>query len=204
MVLLGLSQAAEDIKWETIPEAKDSAQCIYRNDINVFACRVGPKSEIVECPSSFEGGKFGTNSRFEVYGMARASGMQTPADKANDVKYFLYPRTADNQTYFDHKFTDGKGGEENVHLYFSENDKTAGFRIKDLKCYEKLVRLFDTLQANHPGTLQQGGSVQLFGEVLVFQRPVNKRWLWLSPWMWSWGWFGGWGWPWIGAGMIGK
>jgi hypothetical protein len=185
-VVVGLAVATEttrdEFHWETIPVAENSTQCIYRPEVKTLTCR-GPTNNLVECPALTEFGSFS----FEVLGIRRApvKSFSTPLETR---KYELYPRKLDNQTYLN--FIVGEDKTE-VYLYFGETSTGTGIRVTDRKCYTRMIEVvFDASKAHHPIKVEgmSDNSIELFGEVLVAEKPSNKRWL-------------GFGWPWFGWGL---
>ena len=87
-------------------------------------------------------------------------------------------------------------------LYYSDKFEQFGFRVTELKCYERLVELFRQSTVSHPVRIEEGvEEVSLFGEVLVFDKVVQKKWLFglglgFRLGLLGWGWGGlGWGLP---------
>lgn len=93
-------------------------------------------------------------------------------------------------------------------LYFDETRTVGefGVRVTDKKCYERLVDIvFGSSTLKHVVPVE-GTDVELFGEVLIAEKPSTKRWLGFGlPWglglgglgwgMGAWGWGLGWGLP---------
>ena len=113
--------------------------------------------------------------------------------KTEMMRYWIYPRRLDNTTYFNHTLRVGDIGGD-LYLYYSEKFEQFGFRVTELKCYERLVELFRKSTVSHPVKIEDGvEEVSLFGEVLVFDKVIQKKWLY------GWG-LGSYGWGWGGLG----
>jgi len=204
MVLVGLACAVDELKWDKIPEAANSSQCIYRIDNGMLSCR-GPKELIIECPAVIESSRF-SSRKIDVFGISRLPSEEDVKIKTEDMKFALYPRDMDNATYLDnHVRFEGKDFE--LFLFFDEKKgEESGLRISELKCYERLIELFRSSTMSHEVMVGKE-NVSLFGEILVADKPAHKRWLgWLWGWggLGPWGWGMGWGWPFWGMGMWGR
>lgn len=191
VVFFGLA-VAEELQWDKIPVALNSSQCLYKPMSKAFTCR--GKAGIVECGAVAELAALGSK-RFDVYGLAREQIVDGEI-KAESVRVQLYPRKLDNSTYFnrtvevDNKLVD-------LYLYHSEKFVESGFRVTDLKCWERLVEIFNSSLSDHVVKVGDLSEVSLFGELLVADKPVQKRWL-----GWGLGWGGlGWGWGFPGWGL---
>jgi len=187
LFVVGLAMATEvdEFRWETIPVAENSSQCIYRPEVRTLACR--GVSGLVECPASLEFGPF----QFEVLGIRRnpIKSFVTPVESRF---YELYPRKLDNQTYQNYTVVSGEKSVE-LYLYFAETNTTgvSGVRVTERKCFTRLVDVVFSVSKAHHVVHVEGvttGEVELFGEILIAEKPANKRWL-------------GFGWPWLGWGM---
>ena len=199
LALVSVAFAADELRWEKIPEAANSSQCIYRVDTRLFTCR-GPREVIVECPAVLENAAYGAR-RFDVFGISRIP--STEEVSVERSRYFLFPREMDNTTYLARQ-VEIEGKQVELFLYFGEKTGEAGIRVSDVKCYERLVTLFRESVVNHE--VRVGAeTVSLFGEILVADKPAHKRWLgWLWGWGAGWGWGMGWGWPFWGMGLWGR
>ena len=201
VVLFGVAMAVTDeLRWDKIPVAANSSQCIYRVDPGLLSCRGGPKEEVIECSAVLETRGLGSR-RCEVFGLRR---MEKEADqKIESIKYYLYPREMENTTYLD-RVVEVEGQKIELYLYYSDKFVSNGLRVTDLKCYEKLVTgVYEKSTASHEITIGEE-KVSLFGEILIADKPAHKRWIgWLSPWSMGWGWGLGWGWPFWGFGLLG-
>lgn len=196
--VVGLVAAeSEEFRWETIPVAENASQCIYRPEVRTLACR--GVSGLVECPAVLEFGPF----QFEVFGIRR-NPVRSVVQPIESRVYELYPRKLDNQTYENFTFVSEQVERPvELFLYFSETNSTGqfGVRITEGKCFTRLVNVvFDVSKANHVVRVLNGGEVELFGEILIAEKPANKRWLgfgfpWLGWGMGLWGWGLGWGLP---------
>jgi hypothetical protein len=120
------------------------------------------------------------------------------------MRYWLYPRSLNGTTYANRTVALENGRVADLMLWYGERAATEGqqlgVRVTDVQCYERLVRLFaDASRQPHMVRLEAGPQavqeIPLFGEVLVMDKNVQKRWLWGYGWgLGSWGW-GAWGWP---------
>jgi hypothetical protein len=202
MALVALACAANELKWDEIPVAGNASQCIYRLDASSLSCRSANQS-VIECPAVVNIPE-DTAQRTRVVGIARTEKVRDDDVKTEAIRYFLYPRIMKNETYLNHKIVvDGKSVD--LFLYYSENSTDiSGVRIIDLKCYRRLVTLFDaSALTSHEVTIDEQ-KVSLLGEILVAESTQSKRWLGMGlGWGMGWGWGLGWGWPFWG-GMWGR
>jgi len=203
-LLVGLAVAVDDVfKWDTIPIAENASQCIFNPEVKRISCR-GP-SGIVECPAVIELTTPRT-FKFDVFGLRRDSvkSFVTPVETR---RYELYPRKLDNVTYLNYTVTIGEKPVE-LYVYYGEHTTESGLRFTDKKCFLSFVDVVvDKSTLKHEVTLESGTVVELFGEVLVAEKPPSKRWLgfgfpWLGMGM-GWGWGMGWGLPLWGMGLWG-
>jgi hypothetical protein len=204
LALVGCALAAEELSWDKIPEAGNSTQCIYRPEIRLLACRGVDRTFVVECPAVLELSAINSTRRFEVFGIARVEGKDV---EARLVRYNLYPRRIENNTYEDRRIRiDGERVVDLTLFTAEESGVESGVRVSDVKCYERLVELFR--RSTHRQEIRIGEEqVNLFGEILVSDKPATKRWVgWLNPWGFGlgWGWGLGWGLPVWGAAVWGK
>ena len=114
------------------------------------------------------------------------------------TRYWLYPRKLDNSTYFNHTIKVGNVLSDLV-LYYGDKFVEYGLRVTDLSCYDRLVGLFRESTMIHEVPLEESKiEVPLFGEILVMDKNVQKKWLY------GYGWgLGslGWGWGGLGYGL---
>jgi hypothetical protein len=203
LVGLATSQMVEQSQ-SPIMDASTSfnhSQCIFRPEDRIFSCR-GADAISVECGAV---GEFG-DRKFSVFGM----GMIPDAEgrSVESMRYWLYPRSLNGTTYANRTVAIEGGRLVDLILWAGERAaagaETLGIRITDLKCYERLVRMFaEASRQPHMVRLEAGPQavqeVPLFGEVLIMDKNVQKRWLWGYGWGLGglgWGWGGlGWGWP---------
>ena len=196
VVGLAMSAEVEEFRWETIPVAENASQCIYRPEVRTLGCRgVGG---LVECPASLEFGSL----QFEVFGIRRDA-VKSVVSPVESRVFELYPRKLDNQTYQNYTVVVGEKPVE-LFLYFGETSTSSGIRVTDRKCYTRLIDVvLGVSKARHVVSVVEGTvteQVELIGEVLVAEKPANKRWLGFGfPWLgWGlglWGWGLGWGLP---------
>jgi len=199
LALLGLACAADDIKWDRIPVAANSSQCIYRTDTSLLSCR-GPGEVVVECPGVLDSSRFGAR-RIDVFGISQIAAAAAGGDqKPESVRFALFPRDFDNTTYLNDSIQVEGGQQVDLRLRFSADNDTAssgvaGIRVSDVKCYQRLVDLFNSSAVDH--IVQIGNNkVNLLGEILVADKSAQKRWL-----GGLWGWGLGFGWPFWGLGL---
>jgi hypothetical protein len=190
LFLIGLAKSQEQ-----------SSQCIFKPEERLFTCRNVNESNVAECEAVAEFG----DRRFSVFGIgmiqdvAESSGVES-------TRYWLYPRSfnatsiADRKVklYGNHSVILQDGRVADLMLWYGERATTEGqqlgIRVTDVKCYERLVRLFaNSSRQPHMIRLEAGPQavqeVPVFGEVLVMDKNFQKRWLW------GYGWgLDGWGW----------
>jgi len=198
VVGLAMATEVEEFRWETIPVAENASQCIYRPEVRTLACR--GINGLVECPAALD---FPAGISFEVFGL-RNNALKSFVTPVESRVYELYPRKLDNTTYGN--FTVMSGGKPvELYLFFGEKTVTGtwGVRVSELKCYNRLVDVvLSASKARHVVRVEDvtATDIELFGEILIADKPSNKRWLgfglpWLGFGMGLWGWGLGWGLP---------
>ena len=101
--------------------------------------------------------------------------------KSELVRYWLYPRSLDNVTYFNHTVI-VEGAVRDLFVYYGERsvENVYGFRVTDSVCYGRLVGLFKgAVEHMIPieSELVVKPVVPMIGEILVYDNFVSKRWL---------------------------
>lgn len=198
LLLVGSAIAEEVFHWDQIPVAENSTQCIYRPEVRKLACR--GVSGIVECPANIEWPFGQVPSKFEVFGLRRDP-IKSSVTPIESRMFELYPRRLENETYVNYTVTvEGKTVE--LYLYTATNATEVGLRVQDAKCYVRLIDvIFNRSDAKQVVRIENGGHVELFGEILAVEKPTQKRWLFGLPWLMGlglWGWGLGWGFPFFG------
>jgi hypothetical protein len=167
-----------------IEEGKNYTQCIYDYEKKFLSCRSSVGE--IECDSVWE--LSNSTEKYQMLGLSKI--VVDVADvKPESVKYYLYPRKLDNSTYLNRTVeVDGKVCD--LYLSYSEKEtEVRGLRVSDLKCWEKIVKMFSESIATHSVEIKPDVQVPLFGEILIRDAEIQKRWLW------GYGWgYGGWGW----------
>jgi hypothetical protein len=162
-------------------------QCVYKPDLKIIGCR-GLTGDL-ECPAIVD---IRGELIYKVFGLGFVPELNNV--KSEQVRYWLYPRSLDNVTYVNHTIT-VDGVVRDIVLYYGDKFVEYGIRVTDIRCFERLVALIKT------STIGEGSS--LFGEVLIYDKEVSKRWLWGYGWglgLGGWG-YGGLGYP---YGMYGR
>ncbi|CAF0862708.1 unnamed protein product [Brachionus calyciflorus] len=191
IVLVGLAAAVEsdEFKWDTVPPAGNSSQCIYKPETRQLGCR--GMSGIVQCEVMGELPK-----GFEVFGMGRE---ELEGDSPiESIRYFLYPREL-NETEYENHIIQVENVAHNVSLYHLESmTETVGLRVPDVKCWSRFIDLFKASTGIQIVKVEDMTTeVSLFGEILVVDKQAQKRWL---GWGLGWGGLGLWGWG-LGWGL---
>ena len=127
---------------------------------------------MIECPAE---AKFEDLSmHLTVFGIGRSS---------NDDQFWIYPREINSSVYSNHSLM-VKGELKDIVLYYSEIFKDFGFRITSLKCFKRLVHLFDTITNSHSVSINGSEKleVELIGEILMASKDSSKRWLPIFGW----------------------
>lgn len=133
----------------------------------------------------------------QVFGIGRLP-VEPVDSKTESIKYFLYPRNLDNQTYFNYSVTAGQKLID-LMLYSAESIVEYGIRVPELNCFEKLVDLFRSSTEDHIVSLSsdfiEKPMVSLIGEILNGDKVIQKKHGWGNGWGNSWGnsWGHGWG-----------
>jgi len=186
-----------------MPEGYNHSQCIYRPEEKILSCKGG--IETVECSAFAEISVLGSR-KFNLWGIGLIP--ELVDGKIESRRFWLYPRKIDNSSYLNHSVVTESGKIVDLVIYYSEKSSDlSGLRITDLKCWERIVRIFDiSAKIPHMVRLETEPTViteiPVLGEVLVYDKTVQKRWLWGYGWSpYSWGWsglyspyyYGGWG-----------
>ena len=155
-------------------------ECIYRPVDKILSCR-GLTGE-VECPAVCES-KGVQQHLYKIFGLGYVPELDDV--KAELVRYWLYPRSLDNMTYYNHSIIT-ESGVRDIFLYYGDKFVEYGLRVTDLKCYERIVGLIKVSSVEHVVTLDSEleikPTVPLVGEILVFDKEVSKRWLYGYGW----------------------
>jgi hypothetical protein len=188
---------------------KNVTQCVYRPEERIFGCRGGVDVS-VECPAIFE---WPSNSilAYKIFGLGIVP--EYVDVKSELVRYWLYPRSFDNSTYFNHSLIT-EGGVRDLFLYYGEKFVEFGFRVTDLDCFGRLIALIRGSSVEHMIPLESELVVKpvvpMVGEVLYFDKEVSKRWLYgygfglgLGGWGYGGLGYGGYGYP-YGYGLYGR
>lgn len=177
---------------EHLPLSQNTTQCVYSVEERRLVCRDGAES--VECGAVFNISALGVQRRFEIFGIER---IENSSEPVQSWRYRLFPRRLDNSSYDANEF-EVEGRRVRLSLFWSEREvaEFAGFRVEDRQCYERLVALFRESAERHViqwGPVGQRQESVLFGEILVRDRAVEKRWLYgygFWPYSGLWGWYG--------------
>jgi hypothetical protein len=185
----------EKFDWETIPEVKNTSQCVYLPGLKRLSCR--SEDRIISCDAVMEKME---GLKYEVFGLGRVISLEEE-EKMNvdEIKYYLYPRHLENSTYLN-RTIEIDGEMIDLFVYFDEEPVESGIRVTSLKCYKRLVKMFDLTTVEHVPVIdgEEREECTLFGEVLVLDKEAHKRWfgglwgglgLW-SPWLWGFGFWG--------------
>jgi len=199
LAVVGLALASDELPKDPIKrlvreieEGKNYTQCIYDVEKKSLSCR-GLGGE-VECDSVLE--LSNSTEKFNMWGLSKIATIDAAA-KPESVKYNLYPRKLDNSSYLERTIEiAGKSVELDLH-YGDKESEERGLRVSDLKCWEKIVKLFSESLATHSVEIKSDVQVELFGEILIRDAVMQKRWLYGYGWGYGgWGWGGyGWGYP---------
>lgn len=178
------------LSWENAPLA-NSTRCVYLPESKQLSCKW--MEQVIECDAVCERSALGSSRSFSIFGIGKLSA-EFSNSSIESIRYFLYPRDLNNQTYYNYSMVvDGKVID--LVLYYGESGVETGLRIPNLRCYERLVNLFRQSTEHHIVKLEGSGSeVQLIGEILSNDKNVQKRWLW------GYGWGLGYPWGWGGLG----
>lgn len=152
----------------------NSTNCVYLPETKVLKCK--GSSGDVECDVAADLSGLGSK-KFNVFGIGRLP-VEMKDAKPESIKYWLYPRNIDNQTYFNHSIA-VEGKLVDLVLYHADKVVDNGLRVPDLKCYERLVSLFNASTENHIVRLEGEESssnpeVSLFGEILWNDKNLQK------------------------------
>jgi len=151
--------------------------CNFNTEKSLLACQ-GPSGGI-ECEviANFTG--LGDKKDFELYGIGNLWKVQkdVPVEKA---RFNLYPRLLNNTAWLNHTVAvENRSISLNLFHSPSYNSKFFGYRVVDLKCYERFVKLFHSVPAvNYENVTIVNAfngpafNVSLFGEILV-QKPTK-------------------------------
>ena len=182
----------EVFRWDKIPEAGNNTQCIYRADLKEMSCRRSDISTIIDCPAILDIPEMAGS--VDALGIALKSSMN---ESSEVISFHLYPRRIDTKTYMNNRIDIDNRTVEFCLFYSEENGvekhSMTGIRISDLECY---IRLAVLIREGGVRSVQVGEketrNVELLGEILVADKPNNKRYL---GGLWAWNLGYGWGFP---------
>jgi len=183
-----------------IPDGMNASQCIYKPDESLLTCK-GP-TETVECPTTFVTGTWNNTHRSFIMGIA-----PVPCkENCTTPSYWMYRRRADNSTtYRNHTVANGT---IELQLWSGEAaSNVRGLNVTDVTCYTKIVKTITEgcktprmvrVTSNWTNTVEEVG---LCGEILIFDKTIQKRWLYGYGWglgagLWGWGAYPGVGYLW--------
>jgi len=169
--VLSATIPADDFSWDKVPDVANTSQCFFRAASQILSCR-GANSSIVDCPALIETPDIGSR-RIEVFGLSRIAGAD--AERIEQTRYRLFPRELDNISYMNSSIETTEGKPVDIFLYWGEKSVGNGMRIADRKCYARLVELFRETKMTHEVRLTDELAVQLFGEILVVDKQIQKR-----------------------------
>lgn len=164
VALVGLTVSLE-FNWDSIPVVANTTQCLYRVEDRMLGCR--GSSEVVECEaiSTLPVG-------FQIFGLGRETLEQVPVESQ---KFLLYPRGSNDTDYLNH-VVEVEDVIRNVSLCHMESMEV-GLRVPDVKCWTRLVELFQPSVGIPARVEKLEDNVMLFGEVIVVDKQTQKRWL---------------------------
>lgn len=149
-------------------------QCVYWPESKALKCR--GQTGKVECDAVGNFSALGSKM-FHVFGIGKLQ-VESVDAKPESIKYFLYPRTLENQTYFNYSVP----VDENLvdlMLYSSEWFTEYGIRIPVVECFKKLVDLLRSSTEDHivnvSSDLAVKSEVSLIGEILSHDKVGQKR-----------------------------
>ncbi len=99
------------------------------------------------------------------------------AKKGEFVRFLLFPRTLDNTTYSNSSIL-VNGERKSILLYYGENFSDFGIRVTNMRCFQKMVNFFEQtlLYIIAPIESDNRRNVLMFGEILIVNREITKRW----------------------------
>jgi len=171
-IILGLVNAAPteltvEKAWEQVPPSLNGTQCMFLTLLNKFTCR---GDEIIECDAV----NHLVDVPNKVFGLGRM-----PAVKGELTKYWMYPRVENSTFYLNHHLNLNTTNDGNVVLYHGDKFVDIGVRVKDLKCYQRLVNFLDSITVEHEveldSTLTVKPKISIFSEVLLLDNPKVLR-----------------------------
>ena len=184
-----------------IPDGMNASQCIYKPDESLLTCK-GP-TETVECPTTFVTGTWNNTHRSFIMGIAP---VPCTSENCTTPSYWMYRRRADNSTtYRNHTVANGT---IELQLWSGEAaSNVRGLNVTDVTCYTKIVKTITEgcktprmvrVTSNWTNTVEEVG---LCGEILIFDKTIQKRWLYGYGWglgagLWGWGAYPGMGYLW--------
>jgi hypothetical protein len=155
-----------------MPIGLNATECVFVPETKLFSCKGVPG--VVECPSIFE---WVSQPKYHIFGIGFIPELKNI--KSEFVRFWLYPRSIDNIRFFNHSLII-EGELANLFLYYSDVKMVEnGFRVTDLSCFARLIRLFKISSVERMCELDSPMTpkpkVLMFGEVLVQDNIVSKR-----------------------------
>ena len=157
-------------------------ECIYQLENATIACK-DVNLNVFECPVVFEWPILPSISLYKIFGLAIA--LDIDVTKKESIKFWLYPWQSNNSKYMDHTIMTNNGIKD-LFIYYGDKFIDYGFRISEIKCYERLVDLIRGSPLQNTNLLESDLNVKLrqkevpmIGQVLIFDKvTLNKqRWL---------------------------
>lgn len=191
LLVFFVASKANEINWYAIPSSSNSSQCIFRPQANDLTCRGA--SNTASCQAAFEN-SFIISFGLDIFGISREPNRES---KMEMMKFRIYPRQLENQSYFDFNFTQHDQRKE-LYLYHRiPSENCSGIRVVDLFCWFKLINILEESSDENTIKTLENTVDRLIGEILIAKKPAQKNWIgWAVGWNSGWGWgLNGWGLP---------
>lgn len=157
-------------------ELANRTQCVFIRENSMINCK-GPVG-IFECEATANFTGLGAH-KFELYGIG-ARVEREPEVERNEIesefeRYFLYPRKLDNSGWFNHTMkVDDR--EVTVAIYNSFKFNFFGFRVKEERCFERLVDIFNSTTSFETVKVEPNmQEVRLLGEIMIVDKPIQPK-----------------------------
>jgi len=198
LISLSLTLAVPMDPIENVQEDSERSgviECAYVPESKNIDCKKvvnGVVSKHIECDVEFEwpvNSTEGWQVPHEVFGLGFIREL-VHDEPVESVRYWLYPRHAENITYFNHRIMI-EGVPRDLVIYYGEKrvESVYGFRVTDIKKYSKLFELLNgttehkiPLEVDMQITGDVAGdvvkqTVPMIGEVVIIHdKEIVKRW----------------------------
>lgn len=167
-ISLSLAHNVEAIEDTPADTTNTRAECQYNKEAKLLKCH--GKSGEFECETDFKW--YEPETEFNYFGIGMWS--ESPAE----MKFRLVPRKIDNSAW-SRDFIKSDGVDKYFSLYFSDKINDFGMKVKDSKCFDKVVELFKSSLRHEKVSIESEDekdySAWIVGDMVFIDTTNSKR-----------------------------